>query len=262
VSEAPNPFDDGKAYERLMGRWSRLAGDKFLDWIDAPKNLNWIDVGCGNGAFTEVLIARCAPAAVTGVDPSDGQLAFARTRPGVKMAQFRVADAQSLPFPDNSFDAASMALVITFIPDPLKAAKEMARVVKPGGWVATYMWDFPGGGFPIRPIAEAARSLGLGEPVRPNVNASRRDDMRAIWQQAGITSLDMQVIRIQVAFSSFDDFWDSNSVPVGPAGKALADLSPDMREKLKARLREQLPVAADGSIAYEAFANAVKGRAP
>ena len=175
-----------------MGRWSRLAGDKFLDWIDAPKNLNWIDVGCGNGAFTEVLIARCAPAAVTGVDPSDGQLAFARTRPGAKMAQFRVADAQSLPFPDNSFDAASMALVITFIPDPLKAAKEMARVVKPGGWVATYMWDFPGGGFPIRPIAEAARSLGLGEPVRPNVNASRRDDMRAIWQQAGITSLDMQ----------------------------------------------------------------------
>ncbi len=262
MSEAPNLFNDGNAYERLMGRWSRLAGEKFLDWIDPPKNLNWIDVGCGNGAFTEVLIARCAPAAVTGVDPSDGQLAFARTRPGAKMAQFRIADAQSLPFPDNSFDAASMALVITFIPDPVKAAKEMARVVKPGGWVATYMWDVPGGGFPIRPIAEAARSLGLGEPVRPNVNASRRDDMRAIWQQAGITSLDMQVIRIQVAFSSFDDFWDSNSVPVGPAGKALADLTPDMREKLKARLREQLPIAADGSIAYEAFANAVKGRAP
>jgi SAM-dependent methyltransferase len=262
MSAAPNLFNDGNAYERLMGRWSRLAGEKFLDWIDPPKNLNWIDVGCGNGAFTEVLIARCAPAAVTGVDPSDGQLAFARTRPGAKMAQFRIADAQSLPFPDNSFDAASMALVITFIPDPLKAAKEMARVVKPGGWVATYMWDFPGGGFPIRPIAEAARSLGLGEPVRPNVNASRRDNMRAIWQQAGITSLDMQVIRIQVAFSSFDDFWDSNSVPVGPAGKALADLTPDMREKLKARLREQLPVAADGSIAYEAFANAVKGHAP
>ena len=262
MSEAPNLFNDGNAYERLMGRWSRLAGEKFLDWIDPPKNLNWIDVGCGNGAFTEVLIARCAPAAVTGVDPSDGQLAFARTRPGAKMAQFRIADAQSLPFPDNSFDAASMALVITFIPDPVKAAKEMARVVKPGGWVATYMWDVPGGGFPIRPIAEAARSLGLGEPVRPNVNASRRDDMRAIWQQAGITSLDMQVIRIQVAFSSFDDFWDFNSVPVGPAGKALADLTPDMREKLKARLREQLPIAADGSIAYEAFANAVKGRAP
>jgi ubiquinone/menaquinone biosynthesis C-methylase UbiE len=262
MSDAPDLFNDGAAYERLMGRWSRLAGEKFLDWLDAPKNLNWIDVGCGNGAFTEVLIARCAPAAVTGVDPSNGQIDYARKRPGTTMAQFRVADAQSLPFADNSFDAASMALVITFIPDPAKAAKEMARVVKPGGAIATYMWDIPGGGFPIRPIAEAARSLGIGEPMRANVNASRRDDMRAIWQQAGITSLAMEVIRIQVAFSSFDDFWDSNTLPVGPAGKALADLSPDMREKLKARLREQLPIAADGHIAYDAFANAVKGRAP
>jgi SAM-dependent methyltransferase len=262
VNQTQNLFNDGKAYERLMGRWSMLAGAKFLDWLDPPKGLRWIDVGCGNGAFTEILIAKTAPGAVTGVDPSDGQLAYARTRPGAKFAQFRVADAQSLPFADNSFDAGSMALVITFIPDPVKAAKEMARVVKPGGWVATYMWDFPGGGFPIRPIAEAAKSLGLGEPVRPNVNASRRDDMRAIWQQAGITSLDMEVIRIQVAFSSFDDFWESNSVPVGPAGKALADLPPVEKERLKTHVRGRLPIAGDGSIAYEAFANAVKGRAP
>jgi len=92
MNEAPNLFDDGKAYERLMGRWSRLAGEKFLDWLTAPKNLKWIDVGCGNGAFTEVLIARCSPAAVVGVDPSEGQIAYARTRPGAKLAEFRVAN--------------------------------------------------------------------------------------------------------------------------------------------------------------------------
>jgi ubiquinone/menaquinone biosynthesis C-methylase UbiE len=70
-----------------------LPARKFLDWLDAPKNLKWIDIGCGNGAFTEVLIARCAPAAVTGVDPSEGQLAYARARPGAKRTEFRVADA-------------------------------------------------------------------------------------------------------------------------------------------------------------------------
>jgi SAM-dependent methyltransferase len=262
MSDAGNLFADGKAYERLMGRWSRLAGDKFLDWLDAPKNLRWIDVGCGNGAFTEVLISRCSPAAVTGIDPSDGQLAYARTRPGTEMAQFRVADAQDLPFPDDSFDAASMALVITFVPDPVKAAAEMARVVRPGGWVATYMWDFLGGGFPLAPISVAMKSLGLATPAPPNIDASGRDEMRAIWQQAGLKSLDSQVIRIPIVYSGFDDFWESNSVPVGPSGKAIADLSPSAREELKARLREQLPIAADGRIAYEAFANAVKGRAP
>ncbi len=113
---AANLFTDGKAYERLMGRWSQVVGVKFIDWLGAPKGLRWIDVGCGNGAFTEVLIARAAPAAVTGIDPSDGQISYARTRPATKLAQFRVADAQELPFDDNSFDAASMALVITFVP--------------------------------------------------------------------------------------------------------------------------------------------------
>jgi len=262
MSEAPNLFADGKAYERMMGRWSRLAGDKFIDWLDAPKGLRWIDVGCGNGAFTEMLIAKTAPAAVTGIDPSDGQIAYARTRPGTKTAEFRVADAQSLPFADKSFDAASMALVIAFIPDPVKAAKEMARVVKPGGTVATYMWDFDGGGSPISPIAAAMKSLGMPAPARPSENASRRDDMRDIWEKAGLQSVDTEVIRIRVAYSDFDDFWESNSVPVGPSGKAISEMSGAAREQLKARLREQLPIAPDGRIAYEAFANAAKGRVP
>src|SRR5215831_21258706 len=102
MNETPNLFVNGKAYERLMGRWSRLAGEKFLDWVDASKNLKWLDVGCGNSAFTEVLIARCSPASVIGVDPSEGQLDYARGRPGAKAAEFRVADTQALPFPDDS----------------------------------------------------------------------------------------------------------------------------------------------------------------
>src|SRR5690349_21615344 len=141
-------FSDGEAYERLMGRWSRLVGQSFLDWLAVPKGLRWLDVGCGNGAFTEVLIAGVAPAAVTGVDPSEGQIAYARKRPATAMAEFRVGDAQSLAFDDRSFDAAAMALVISFLPDPAKAVAEMARVVRPGGCIATYMWDMSAGGSP------------------------------------------------------------------------------------------------------------------
>src|SRR5436190_21340150 len=133
-------FTDGKAYERLMGRWSRLAGAAFLDWLNVPKAMRWLDAGCGNGAFTEEIIARCAPAGVTAIDPSEEQLAYARSRPGTKTAEFRAGDAQNLPFGDDSFDVGIMALVISFLPEPDKAATELTRVVRPGGWAATYMW--------------------------------------------------------------------------------------------------------------------------
>lgn len=254
-------FNDGKAYERMMGRWSRLVGASFVDWLAAPKGLRWVDVGCGNGAFTEVLFERVAPAAVTGIDPSDGQIAFARTRPGTAAAQFQIGDAQLLPFADASFDAASMALVIVFLDNPAKAAAEMARVVRPGGLVASYMWAFPDG-FPLRPLGAALKSLGLDPVPPPNMAAANLENLRAYWAQAGLEAIDTCVIRIQVAYADFDDFWQSTTAPVGGSGKALADLSPDMREKLKLRLREQLPIAADGRISYEAHANAVKGRVP
>jgi ubiquinone/menaquinone biosynthesis C-methylase UbiE len=112
----PNLFTDGKAYERLMGRWSRLVGQKFLDWLNAPKTLRWLDVGCGNGAFTEEIIARCAPATVMAVDPSNEQLAYARTRPVGRVAQFQVGDAQKLSFGNGTFDVAIMALCFRSCP--------------------------------------------------------------------------------------------------------------------------------------------------
>ena len=104
MTETQIRFDDGAAYERMMGVWSRLAGDVFLDWLAPRPGLKWIDVGCGNGAFTELVIVRNAPAEIKGVDPSDGQLAYARTRRGTEMAEFHKGDAMALPFPDTSFD--------------------------------------------------------------------------------------------------------------------------------------------------------------
>jgi SAM-dependent methyltransferase len=261
MTEPGQMFSDGKTYERMMGRWSKRVGVQFLDWLAAPKGLNWLEVGCGNGAFTEELIAHCAPSAVSAIDPSEGQLAFARTRPAAKLAQFRLGDAQALPFPDRSFDTAAMALVITFIADPAKAVAEMARVVRPGGPVATYMWDVAGGGLPLAPVGRALKAMGK-DYSRISDAAARRDTMQALWQGVGLREVETSVIRITVDFASFDDFCGSNLVPIGPAGQVIAKMSPAELEELKAHLRKLLPVAADGSIAYEAFANAVKGRVP
>ena len=262
MSDSPQLFSDGQAYERLMGRWSQICARQFIDWLDIPTGLRWLDVGCGNGAFTETLIERCAPSTVMAVDPSEGQLFYARSRPGTKMAEFRVGDAQALPFNDGAFDAAAMALVISFLPDPAKAAREMARVVRPGGMAATYMWDVEGGGVPVDPIYVAMDALGLPRSWPPNAAASRRDSMQSFWQAAGMQSVETCVIRIPIAYSDFEDFWESNAQPVGPQGQTIAKLSPAVRDQLRNRLRKQLPTGPDGRIVYEAFANAVKGRVP
>src|SRR4029077_11160130 len=115
MAEQQIRFDDGAAYERMMGTWSRYAGRIFLDWLAPAPALRWIDIGCGSGAFTELLVERCAPAEIQGIDPSEGQLAFARTRPASRVAEFRQGDAMALPFAASRFDAAVMALVLVFV---------------------------------------------------------------------------------------------------------------------------------------------------
>lgn len=263
MREPLNLYEDGNAYERMMGRWSSIAGKRFLEWLDLPKRLRWVDVGCGNGAFTEVLIAHCAPAEVVAVDPSEGQLTFARVRPGASKAEFRVGSAEALPQPDRSFDVAVMALVLSLLPDPVKAGVEMARVVRAGGVVATYMWDIPGGGLPTEPIYTVMRSLGLEPPHGPGAAASAADKMHAAWEKSGLVAVETCTIRVPIVYSSFDDFWEANDVPVGPSGNALRAMRPHLKEELKRELRRQLSADhPDGRVSYEAFANAVKGKVP
>jgi SAM-dependent methyltransferase len=254
-------FDDGAGYERYMGKWSQLAGRTFLDWIAPAPGLRWLDVGCGNGAFTEMLVERCAPASVQGVDPSEAQLAFARTRHTTGVAEFRQGDAMALPFPDNTFDAAVMPLVIFFVPDPPRGVAEMARVVGPGGTVAAYGWDLHGGGFPYAPLQEEMRAMGVPVPTPPSPDASKIDVLHALWTGANLASIETREIAVQRTFDNFDDYWATILLApsVGPKLKAIAA---DDLARLNARMRERLPADAAGRITYGARANAVKGSVP
>jgi len=252
-------FDDGAAYERYMGKWSQLVAGSFLEWLDAGSGMRWLDVGCGNGAFTETLFQRCAPVLVQGVDPSEGQLAFARKRLASRAAQFHKGDAMALPFPDNSFDAAVMPLVIFFVPDPAKGVAEMTRVVCPGGIVTAYAWDMAGGGFPYETLQAEMRAMGVAPLVPPSPEASRIDAMSELWMAAGLDEVDTREITVQRSFADFDDYWAT--ILGGPSvGPKLAAMTPGDIAKLKARVRARLPTDATGRITYRARANAVRGR--
>jgi SAM-dependent methyltransferase len=254
-------FKDGAAYERYMGKWSQLAGETFLDWLAPKSGLRWLDVGCGNGAFTEMLAERCAPVSVQGIDPSEEQLAYARTRPLSRVAEFRQGDAMALPFHDDTFDAAVMPLVIFFVPDPARGVAEMARVVCAGGIVAAYAWDMAGGGFPYEALQAEMRGLGVAVPMPPSPEASGIDAMRELWAGAGLDEVETLEITVQRTFNDFDDYWET--VLGGPSvGPSLAAMASDDLALLKARMRTRMPADAAGRIAYSAWANAVKGSVP
>ncbi len=254
-------FDDGAAYERYMGTWSRLAGETFLDWLAPTPGWRWLDVGCGNGAFTEMLVERCAPVSVRGIDPSEGQLAYARARPAARGAEFRPGDAMALPFPDDTFDAAVMPLVIFFVPDPAKGVAEMARVVRPGGAVTAYAWDMVGGGFPYEALQAEMRGLGVAVPAPPSPGASRMDALRDLWTGAGLAAVETREIAVQRTFADFDDYW--TTIQGAPsAGPKLAAMAAADRALLTARMRARLPADASGRITDGARANAIKGRVP
>lgn len=252
-------FDDGAAYERFMGAWSRTAGAKFLDWLSAPSGARWLDVGCGNGAFTQLLVDRCAPAEVQGIDPSEEQIAYARGRIAPHLARFRVGDAMALPFPDATFDVAVMPLVIFFVPVPATGVAEMVRVVRKGGIVAAYAWDMPGGGFPYAVLHDEMRAMGIDVPFPPSPDASRAEALRELWSAAGLEHVEVREIEVERTFEDFDDYWAT--IRGGPSvGSRLGAMTPEDLARLAVRLKERTPAGPAGRITCRARANAVKGR--
>jgi len=254
-------FADGASYERIMGTWSRLVGGVFLAWLEPQQRQRWIDVGCGNGAFTELLVERCAPMEVQGIDPSEEQLAFARTRPAARLAGFQQGNAMALPFPEEGFDAAVMALVIFYAPEPAKAVAELSRVVRRGGTVATYIWDTEGGGSPTYPVLAEMRSAGLTHPIPPSLAASRKDVLLDLWTGAGLQAIKAREIVVQRTYPDFDDFWTTTLLQPN-VGPAVAALPSHDAEQLRVRVKSRLAPGLDGSITCTARANAIMGYKP
>jgi SAM-dependent methyltransferase len=231
----------------------------FLEWLACPPSLRWLDVGCGTGAFAALVAERCAPGELQGVDPSEGQLAVARARPVTRGATFLCGDAMALPFEPQRFDAAIMALVIFFVPDPGKGVGEMTRVVRPGGLVAAYAWDVLGGGFPFDPVWQEIRAAGIAPLLPPNPSIGSVEALRTLWTVAGLEAAETRELVVERTFATFEDYWATSTI-TGGVRPTLEAMSMTERDKVKVRARARMPVDASGRVAWSARANAVKGR--
>src|SRR5262245_1248850 len=211
MAETPVAFDDAAAYDRYMGRWSKAIGEKFLAWLDPPHNRHWLDVGCGTGAFTELILAQAGPKKIIGIDPSPSQVEHATRTVTALHVEFRIGTAIDLPFGAGEFDVVVSALVIHFVPDRPKAFREMLRVTKPGGIVGGYTWrksstiiDAPYG-----PLARGVTEIGGDVMSSPTVSEAMPEGLRATLTAEGYQDIEITTIEAEQTFRDFEDYWVS-----------------------------------------------------
>jgi SAM-dependent methyltransferase len=261
MEDSPIRFRDGASYEAMMGGWSRLVGELFLDWLRPAPNLEWIDVGCGTGAFTNLIVEHCSPKTVLGLDPSEAQLDFARTHGLGSVARFEAGDAMALNAGTAAYDVAVAALVVHFMPDPARGVAEMARAVRPGGRVTAYAWDLSGGGFPYDAMHVAMRSLGLRAPDPPHPEAADAAELQRLWRTAGLEAIEQREFSVARTFRDFDQYWGTAiSSPRIAAG--LATLPQDVLTNLKDSVGALLQSEKGAEITPVARANAIAGTVP
>ena len=255
-------FSDTQAYEQMTATWSRLVGEDFLDWLALPRGLRWLDAGCGNGAFTRLIVERCAPASVNALDPQTEQIADARRRMGASLVQFEVGDVHHMAaHASGSFDVGVMALVLIYLPDPARAVKELTRVLAPGGVACAYNWDIPGGGSPLAPLGLAMRQTGVTEYLAPSEAISGQAAIASLWHEAALEDVATRRITVHRRFESFEGLW-AVVRHAASISQALARLDPEKLEEVKARFRENLRQDTSGPVTCQATAVAVRGVVP
>jgi SAM-dependent methyltransferase len=248
-------FDvSGDAYDRFMGRYSRELAPVFADFGGIEQGLTALDVGCGSGVLTEELAHRLGAENVAGIDPSPLVEACAARVPE---ADVRRGEAEALPWPDDSFDAALAQLVIHFLDDPATGIAEMGRVVRPGGTVAACSWDFPHMTM-LRTFWESARHV---QPAAPGETLpfGTLEQLGGLWHDLGFRDVETDSLDVASRYEDFDELWDALLLAVGPAGKYLASLEPDAQAAVRAEYLRRLDEPS-GSFTLTARAWAVRGR--
>jgi SAM-dependent methyltransferase len=244
------------AYTRFMGRYSEPLAVQFADLIGVRAGQRALDVGCGAGALTAVLVSRLGAAAVSAAEPEPRLAAAVRERlPGVDVRQ---APAGRLPFPDASFDAVAAQLVVHFMADPVAGLAEMARVAKPDGTVAACVWDYGGDRTPLALFWRAARELDPAAPYQEGRAGGRQGHLVTLFGQAGLAPVRTAELTVSARQDSFGSWWEPFTQGVGPAGDYLAALPAGRQAALRERCRELVP---DGPFEISATAWAVAGRA-
>jgi SAM-dependent methyltransferase len=252
----------GAAYERYMGRWSRLLGRAFIEWLRPERNAHWLEIGCGTGALTGTVAALAAPASIVGCDPSAPFVEHARDALADGRISVVIAASDELPTRAGGFDFIVSGLVLNFIPEREAALVSMRERARPGGTVAAYVWDYQGGLEFLRYFWEAAVAL---DPGAASLDEARRfegwnaDTLQALFRDSGLSEIESVRLEVTTSFANFEDYWEPFLGGTGPAPSYVAALDRVHRDRLEESLRSRLRSKGDEGLVLRAAAHAVRG---
>jgi SAM-dependent methyltransferase len=255
-------FADPLAYERFMGRWSRLMAPRLVEFAALPEAGNFLDIGCGLGALSLALAEQAAQRRITGIDQSAEYVAYAASlNPFPDRVQFETGDAQQLRYAEGSFQAALSLLVFNFIPDPAKALAELRRVIRPGGVIAAAVWDYGEGMQMLRAFWDAAARIddSGARADEKNMRLCRQGELAELLHAGGLRHVEESALVVQTSFSSFADYWEPFLLGQGPAGMFVKNLSPSRVAALRNELRSRL-APSDGGASLHLTARAWAAR--
>lgn len=265
MSSTPFAATDAAAYETFMGRWSMRLAAPFLAFASIEPGQRVIDIGCGTGVMTAA--AADLGATAVGIDSSQPYLNYAhhhRSRPGTS---FEHGDARAMPYPDASFDAAVSTLVLDVVPDPTPIAREMVRVTRSSGTVASAVHEYRGGFAPLTMLLDAAAALDEG-------GRALRDEMLSdplvwpggqvdLWRSVGLAGVEEVPLVVAFDYASFEDYWATYRSGQGRSGRYVASLGGEAREELRGHVRAAyLSGMQDGPRSFGVIIRATRGKVP
>ncbi len=256
MTDQHDAWSAGQSYEHYMGRWSRLIAAQFVGWLSPPRQADWLEIDCGTGALTATVLNQADPASVHATDLSDDFVTHAAKTVTDRRVRFSQGDAQALPQEDRTVDIVTSGLVLNFVPDKPKALAEMHRVLRPGGQVAFYVWDYPGGGMGF--IDAFWRAAARCDPKAAALDEASRfpfctpKGLRGICAGAGLTGIKIGKLDTTTSFPDFEAFWHPFTLGAGPAPGYCRNLPPEGQQTPKRALAEE--VGADGPVSRPARA--------